>query len=186
MVSLTALWLPIVLSAVLVYIVSFIIHMVLRYHRNDYKRLPNEEDVLEAIRKAGIGPGSYYFPGCEGAKEMGSPEMKEKYNKGPVGMLTLLPNAPPMMAKHLVWWFILCLIVGIFAAYVAGRALSAGAEYLLVFRVVGSVAFIGYAAGQVSDTIWKGQSWGVTFKHVFDGLIYALLTAGVFAWLWPE
>lgn len=186
MVSITALWLPIVLSAVLVFIVSSIIHMVLRYHRNDYRKLPNEENLLEAMRKENVGPGAYYFPCPADPKDMGSAEMREKYKKGPVGMLTVLPNAPPMMAKHLVWWFLLCLVISIFAAYVAGRTLSAGAPYLLVFRVTCSVAFLGYAAGQVADTIWKGQSWGTTFKHVFDGLVYGLLTAGVFGWLWPE
>jgi len=29
-------------------------------------------------------------------------------------------------------------------------------------------------------------SWVVTFKHLFDSLIYALLTAAIFAWLWPK
>ena len=43
-----ALWLPIVLSALLVFVVSAIIHMVLKYHNRDYKQLPNEVAVRAA------------------------------------------------------------------------------------------------------------------------------------------
>jgi hypothetical protein len=85
-----------------------------------------------------------------------------------------------------VKWFIFCLVISLFVAYVAGRTLGPGTEYLAVFRIVGTVAFLGYSGSQATDSIWKGQSWGTTIKHIFDGLVYGLLTAGMFGWLWPR
>ncbi len=186
MVYVTALWLPILLSALLVFIASSIIHMVLPYHRSDHKKLPNEEKLLEAMRNEGVAPGNYAFPCPASPQEMRSSEMIEKYKKGPVGMVNVMPSGPPAMGKHLLKWFIYCLVIGVFVAYVAGRTLSAGAEYLAVFRIAGTVGFLGYSGAHATDSIWKGQTWSATIKHMFDGLIYGLLTAGMFGWLWPQ
>ena len=186
MVSLPALWLPIVLSAVIVFIASSIIHMVLPIHKSDYRKLPDEEKVMEALRSVGVTPGpAYHFPHCT-HKEMKSPEMTEKFKKGPVGFLTLLPSGPVNMGKFLGLWFLYCLLVAVFTAYLTGRTVAPGTVYLAVFRVAGTVAFMGYGLGHFVDSVWKGQTWGVTFKHMFDGLVYALLTAGTFGWLWPR
>lgn len=186
MIPITALWLPIVLSAVIVFVASSIVHMVLGYHKSDYKRLPSEEGALDGLRKEALSPGVYVFPYCASPKEMGAPEMVEKYRKGPVGMLTVLPSAPPAMGQHLAMWFIFSLIVGVFVAYLAGRTLSAGAHYLAVFRVAGTTAFLAYGLGHMVDSIWDGRPWSATMKYIFDGLVYGLLTAGVFGWLWPR
>jgi len=186
MVPITSLWLPIVLSAVFVFVASSIIHMVLTYHRSDYRKLPNEEIVREAMRKESPAPGTYHFPHCGTMKEMGSPEMIEKFKQGPVGLVTIMPSGPPAMGKSLVTWFIYCLVVGFFVAYIAGRTLDVGTHYLAVFRVVGTVAFLSYSAARAADSIWMGVSWTTTLKHMFDGLVYGLLTAGVFGWLWPR
>jgi len=186
MVAITALWLPILLSAVLVFIASSVIHMVLTYHRTDYGKLPNENRVLDALRGENLAPGSYMFPRAATLKDMGSPEMVEKFKRGPVGLLTMLPSGPPTMTKSLVQWFVFCLVVGAFVAYVAGRTLGPGAGYLPVFRVAGTVAFLGYAGAQVVNSIWGGMPWSNTAKNTVDGLVYGLLTAGVFGWLWPE
>ena len=63
MVPITALWLPILLSAVIVFIVSALIHMALPIHKSDYRKLPDEERVLDALRSAGVTPGRrYHFP----------------------------------------------------------------------------------------------------------------------------
>lgn len=186
MVSITALWLPILVSAFVVFVASSILHMVFAYHRRDYKKLPGEERLLEAFRKESVGPGSYNFPWAASPKEMGSPEMTEKYKQGPVGLLTVIPNGPPATGKHLVQWFVFCVLTGVFVAYLTGRTVSAGAQYLAVFRVAGTVAFLGYAWAHVASGIWKGQGWSITAKELFDGLIYGSLTAGVFGWLWPR
>lgn len=186
MVYLTQLWLPILLSAVIVFVASSIIHMALPIHKSDYRKLPDEEKVMDALRAAGVVPGpAYHFPHCT-HKEMKSPEMVEKFKKGPVGFVTVLPSGPVNMGKFLGMWFLFCLIVAVFTAYLTGRTVAPGTEYLRVFRVASTVAFMGYGLGHFADSVWKGQTWGVTFKHMFDGLIYALLTAGTFGWLWPR
>jgi len=186
MVSFASLWLPIVLSAIVVFVVSSIIHMVLRYHKGDYSSVPNEEDVLASMRTAGVGPGDYMFPFATGPKDLENPEIKERWALGPVGTMTVRPNGPPAMGKYLVLWFVYSLVVSFFAAYRASRTMAAGTHYLQVFRVVGVATFMAYSFAHFSEGIWKGQGWGITFKHIFDGLLYGLFTAGIFGWLWPQ
>jgi hypothetical protein len=186
MVTITALWLPILVSAVIVFVASSVLHMVLPYHRSDYRKLPDEDRVLDALRAAGVTPGRmYHFPFCS-HKEMNTPAAQERFKRGPVGLMQLIPSGAPAMGKYLGQWFVYCVVVGIFVAYLTGRTRAPGAHYLEVFRVAGVTAFLGYAAAQVQDSIWKGQSWAVTSKHLLDGLIYGLLTAGTFGWLWPK
>jgi hypothetical protein len=185
MVTLTALWLPIVLSAIIVFIASSIMHMVLPYHRGDYKQLPEEDKILAALRPAGLQKGLYVFPYCT-HKDMKSPAIQEKYKQGPVGMLTVFPSGPPAIPKFMGLWFVYCLIIGFFVAYLTGRTVQPGANYLVVFRVAGTAGFMAYGLGNLSNGIWKGQPWGMTLKEVFDGLIFGLLTAGTFGWLWPR
>ena len=185
MVPLSALWLPIVLSAVIVFIASSIMHMVLPYHHSDYQKLPDEDKVLAAVRAAGVKRGLYVFPFCT-HKEMKSPALVEKYNQGPVGMMTVFPIGPPVMPKFLGLWFAYCLIIGFFVAYLTAHTVASGAYYLAVFRDVGTAAFLAYGLGNMSNSIWKGQTWSMTVKEVIDGLVYALLTAGTFGWLWPR
>ena len=185
MVSIFALWLPILLSAVAVFIISSIIHMVLKYHNNDFKALPSEESVMNDLGKHNIPPGEYHFPHAKDMKEMGSPEFIEKMKKGPVAFMTVLENAPPKIGGQLFLWFIFSLIVGIFAAYIAGHALGPGAHYLSVFRIVGFTAFTCYSMAIIPQSIWYKKKWSTTFKSMFDGLVFALFTAGIFGWLWP-
>jgi hypothetical protein len=185
MVFLTALWLPILLSAVIVFIASSIIHMLLPFHRSDYHQLPDEDKLLAALRAAGVQRGVYMFPFCT-HKDMKSPAIAEKQKQGPVGTLTVFPTGPVNMPKFLAMWFVYCLIIGFMTAYLTGHTVAPGAHYLAVFRVAGTVAFMAYGVGQLSNGIWAGQPWGATIKHVFDGLIYGLLTAGTFGWLWPR
>jgi len=185
MVSIPALWLPILLSAVAVFIVSSIMHMLLPYHRSDYKQLPDEANVLAALRAAGVKRGLYTFPYCT-HQNMKSPEVQAKFKEGPVGMLTVMPSGPPMMAKFLGQWFIYCLIISVFVAYLTGRTLPPGVAHKSVFHLGAAAAFLAYGVGQLSSGIWKGQLWGIVIKEVIDGLVYALVTAEVFALLWPQ
>lgn len=186
MVEITSLWLPILLAAVFVFLVSSVIHMVLGYHRNDFAKLPDESGVMDAVGKFNIPPGNYQMPHCESSQEMRSPEFIEKMKRGPVALMTVLPNREPSMGTNLIMWFLYTILVGIFAAYVASRALRAGANYLEVFRYVGTTAFAAYSLGHLPNSIWLGRSWSATLKSVFDGLVYALVTAGTFGWLWPR
>jgi len=185
MVSLTALWLPILVSAVVVFIASSIMHTVLKYHQSDCKQLPEEDKLLAAMRAAGVTPGFYILP-YSLPKDMKSEAMMEKYKQGPVGMMTIISNGPPEMPKFLGQWFGYCLLISFFVAYLTGHTVAFGAPYPAVFRVVGTAAFLAYGVGQISNGIWKGQPWGMTIKEVLDGLVYGLLTAGVFGWLWPR
>ncbi len=186
MVSLTALWLPILVSTVLVFIASSIIHMVLTYHQTDYAQVPSEDEVMAALRPFQIPPGDYVIPHAGSTEAMKSPEFAERVTKGPVAFMTVLPSGMFTIGKSLVQWFIYCLVVGVFAGYVASRAgLGDGGEYLSVFRFVGTVAFVGYGLGLVQSSIWYHRSWRTTGKALFDALIYALVTAGTFGWLWP-
>jgi hypothetical protein len=185
MVPLTALWLPILLSAVIIFVASSIMHMLLKYHQSDYSQLPDEDKILAALRPANLKRGLYVFPFCT-HKDMKSPALIEKYKQGPVGFLTIVPNGPPALPKFLIQWFVYCLVIGFFVAYLTGRTLPRGTDYLAVFRVAGTAGFLAYGLGQLSNGIWKGQRWSATIKDVVDGLIYGLLTAGTFGWLWPR
>jgi len=185
MVPLTALLLPILLAAIIVFVASSLIHMLLKYHQSDYKQLPEEDKVLAALRPAGLQKGLYVFPFTT-HKDMKTPAIQEKYKQGPVGFMTIYPSAPPAMGKFMGLWFAYCLLIGIFVAYLTGRTVAPGAHYPAVFRVAGSVAFMSYGLGPLVNGIWKGQPWSMVFKESFDGLIYALLTAGTFGWLWPR
>ena len=185
MVPIISLWLPILLSAVFVFILSSLIHMVFRYHSNDFAKVPDEEKVMEDLRKYNIPPGEYSMPRAADMKDMSSPEFIEKMKQGPVAMITVLENGPAKMGTSLLLWFIYSIVVGIFAAYVAGRALGPDAHYLAVFRFTGVVAFLGYNVALWQNSIWYKRNWSATIKSMFDGLVYALVTAGTFGWLWP-
>ena len=186
MTGLDTLWLPILLSSVIVFVVSSIIHMVLPWHKNDYLKVPNEDRAMEVLRPLAVPPGDYMMPRPSSVDDMRSPEFAEKLKNGPVMMVTVMPNGQMSMTKNLVLWFLYCVVVGIFAAYVAGRALPAGAPPLRVFQFVGVTAFIGYSVALWQMTIWYRRALGTTIKSTVDGLIYALVTAATFAWLWPH
>jgi hypothetical protein len=186
MVSILSLWLPILLSAVFVFIVSSIIHMVIAYHKNDFKKVPDEDGVIEALSKFNIPPGDYTVPCAGGPKGMSSPEFVDKMKRGPVLLMTVIPPGPPTLGTALLLWFIYSIVVSLFAGYVAAHALGPRGPYLDVFRFVGTVAFVGYSLALLQTSIWYKRNWGTTFKVMFDGLIYALVTAGTFGWLWPR
>jgi hypothetical protein len=186
MISLLSLWLPILLAAVIVFIASSIIHMTPLWHRNDFPRMPREEEVLGALRPFAIPPGDYFLPLPGGRAEMRSPAFQEKLAKGPVAVMTVMPNGMVNMTRNLVQWFLFLVVVSFFTAYIASRALPVGAEYPRVFQIAGATAFIGYSLALCELSIWYRRSWTLTLKGFFDGLIYASLTAGTFGWLWPR
>jgi hypothetical protein len=186
MVHLGSLWLPIIISSILVFITSSIIHMVLKYHHRDYTKLPNEDAVRAAIRSGNPAPAQYIIPYCPSPKDMQTPEMKQKYTEGPLAVMNIIRPGVPSMGKNLGQWFGFILIVSLFIAQVAAHCLPPGTRYLDVFRVVGTVGFLAYAAGQFPAAIWMGKPWKVAWKDAFDGLLYGLVTAGTFGWLWPR
>ena len=185
MVSIMSLWLPILLSAFAVFVVSSIIHMALGYHNSDFAKLPNEEGVMDALRPFNIPPGEYHMPKPDNMKHMGEPDFVAKMEAGPMAMMTVVPNGAPKMGGQLGQWFLFSVVVGVFAAYIAGHALGPGAHYLAVFRFVGATAVMCYTVAGWQASIWYKRAWSTTLKNTFDGLVYACFTAGVFGWLWP-
>lgn len=185
MVPLLSLWLPVLLAALLVFIVSAVIHTLLpKYHHLDFRKLPQEDAVQGALRAAGVEPGEYVLPFAGGMKQMREHDYLEKVKRGPVALLTVIPGECGM-ARSLILWFVYCVVVGTFAAYLAGRALGPGASFLEAFRFASCAAFAGYALALWQDAIWFNRRISTTLKYTLDGVIYALLTGGVFGWLWP-
>jgi hypothetical protein len=186
MVSLTSVLVPILASAVIVFLASSVLHMMLTYHFSDVAGVPNEAGVMAALRAFNIPPGDYMIPRAASMKESRDPAFLDKLKQGPVAIMTVLPTGPFNMGKSLAQWFVYCLVIALFAGYVASRTLGPGAEYLSVFRVVGTVAFIGFAGGLWQDSIWWSRKWSTTLKSTFDALVYGLLMGGTFGWLWPS
>lgn len=184
MVSILDLWLPIVLSAVAVFFTGYLLWSLLPWHKKDYGKLPDEEAARAALRAA--SPGAYYVPHAEDPKMLADPEHRKKWDEGPVGILFMWPKGTPNMGKTLGLSFAWNVVMAILVAYVAGRTLEPGTDYLQVFRVVGTVTWLGYGTGMVYESIWFGRPWKLTGKQLVDALAYALLTAGFFGWLWPR
>ena len=185
MVPLTALWLPILLSGVAVFVTSSIIHMALPYHRSDYARVPNEETVMDALRRFDIPPGDYFMPRAADGAEMKTPEYKEKVKKGPVALLTIMRPGAFAMGPRLGQWFLYTLVVSAFAGLLAGHAVGPLASHRRVFHYAALPAWGGYALALLQNSIWYARKWSTTLKSTFDGLIYAVITGLIFAWLWP-
>lgn len=184
--SVFGLWLPVLFSAVAVFILSFILHMVLPWHRGDFPTIPNEEAVMDALRPLAIPPGEYMVPRPSSGADMKSPAFLEKMNRGPVFMLRMLPNGMTPLGKFLGQWFIYLIIVAWLAGHVALVALHDHTSAHDVFHTVGLSSFMGYALALAQNSIWYRRSWKVTLKSILDGLLYGIVTGLIFAWLWPR
>jgi hypothetical protein len=184
-VPVTALWLPILVSALFVFIASSIIHMVLPIHRNDWRKVPDEDRLMEAMRPFNLAAGDYCVPRANSPAALKDPVFLDKLKRGPVVFMTVLPGRQLSMGPQLAQWFLFSAAVSLFAGYLAGAALGPGAEYLEVFRFAGTTAFVGYTMAFYPQSIWYRRPWSLQMKNTVDGLVYALLTAGVFGWLWP-
>ena len=186
MTALSALWLPILVSAVAVFVASSIIHMTPLWHKTDYPRLPSEDRVLDALRPIGIPPGDYMMPRPANTAEMRSPEFQEKMKRGPNVVMTVMPPWSGSMAGNLSQWFVYCLVVNLFAAYIAGAALPVGAGFTQICRFAGTAALMGYTFGLWQLSIWYRRAWSMTLKSTWDGVIYAAITCAILGWLWPR
>lgn len=184
-VSIFQLWLPVLLGGVFAWVASSIIHMILKYHNHDYNELDNEPDVAAALRKSHPAPGIYTLPHCSDMKEMGDTSVQQKFNDGPVAMISVFPNGLPPMGKLLILQFLYFILACAFIAYLASVVISAGAEYMQVFQYVATVGFLGFGLANIPYSIWYGHPWAVTARFMLDAAIYALVVAGTFAWLWP-
>lgn len=185
MISTAQLWLPIVLSAIGVFIASSLIHTVLKWHNADYRRLPNEDDVRLAINRGTPAPGMYVVPHhVEGPKM--SPELERKFVEGPIAFVMLRAPGLPKLGPHLAKWFALNLVIALVVAHLAGHTIGIGLPRHGVFLFTGIVTLLAYGAGSVSDGIWFGRPWSAVVKDLLDALIYGLVTGIIFTWLWPH
>jgi hypothetical protein len=148
MVSVGLLWLPILVSAVLVFFASFLFWMVIRHHDSDWKGIPGEDAILDAFRKSNAPRGQYRFPYAP-AKQMQSPEMVKKIKEGPSGFLFYWNHNDFSMGRTLGLWFLYLLAVSFAVAYLSGRVLAVGAISAAVFRVVGTAAILAYVGAIV-------------------------------------
>ena len=186
MVTIASLGTAILISAAVVWIVSFIVWTALPHHKSDYKGLPNEKAVIKALKTQRLAPGQYDIPHLASRSELKKPEVSKLYREGPTGFLTIMPRGFPALGKSMALSFAYYLLVSTAVAFVAAWTLPPAAEYLTVFRVTGLVAWLAYATAIVPDALWFGRSWATIAKHFADALVYGLLTAGVFGWQWPS
>lgn len=186
MVGLSALWMPVVVSAMFVFIALALVHGVLGWHKDDMAAVPAEAKVMETLRGLNVRPGLYRFPFSDSVDEMKTPEWDEKMKQGPVGVMTIQPSSPINMGKLFGQWFVYSLVIAVFAAYVTGRTRGMGAPFLEVFRVSAAVSFCCYVVGLWHNWIWWGQGTRFTITYSLDGIIYAVITGATFGWLWPR
>jgi len=175
------LWLPIVVSAVVCWVMSAVIWAVLKYHNSDYKKLNDEEAARAGLK--GHAPGFYLLPFCLDPSDMEKPDVKQKYEEGPIAYITMLPNGMPAMGPKMISMVVYFLAIGVVCAYFVSRTLAPDADYLAVFRVAGTVAFVANSFAVIPESIWFERPWSMTIKNAIDALVYGLLTGGVFGWL---
>ena len=185
MVTIGALWLPILLSAIAVWVASAVMWTVMPHHRSDWGKLPDEDAARRALTPQGLVPGQYSIPYAVSHKDLQDPETTRKLEEGPVGILTVVPSGVPTMGSKIILSVVFYFVITIVVAYLASRTLDPGAEYLAVFRVTGTVAWLAYGTATVPDAIWFGRPWSGIAKGLGDALVFGLLTAGFFGWLWP-
>jgi len=185
MLTIISLAAAIVVASALVWIASALVWTVLPWHKNDFAQLPDEDAALAGLSPQGLAPGQYHFPFAATPADMKDPAVQKKFETGPAGFLTVLPPGVPNMGKSMILSVAFYLFVSAAVAYVASRTLVGGENYLTVFRVTGTIAWLAYGMSSIPDAIWFGRPWSSVAKGVGDALIYGLLTGGAFGWLWP-
>lgn len=175
------LWLPIALSAIALFFMSFLSWMMLQLHKGDWKSIPREDELLEAARKINLQPGNYMFPGCQTAAERNSPEFKEKWERGPKGVMTVFSDSGGM-GQNLALTMLSFLVTSFCIAYLATLALKPGAPFLPVFRFVSTAGLLVYLSAIVQHAIWFRIR---IIGHVIETIAYAAIIGVIFGALWP-
>jgi hypothetical protein len=161
-VSLAQLWLPILIATVCVFFTSSIIWMLLPYHKPDIKFIPNETEFDEAMAK-----------------------LKARWKSGPWGTINVM-GQQPNFAINLLKTFIAYGLITTMVAYIAGMSVGPGAEYMHVFRAVATAGVLGHCMGGLANAFFMGTPTRFIFTSFIDGVIFALITAGVIASMWPD
>tara|TARA_R110002072_G_scaffold42064_12_gene118139 strand:- start:90993 stop:91589 length:597 start_codon:yes stop_codon:yes gene_type:complete len=184
MVHLAELWMPLLITSVVVFFASAIMWMAMPHHKKDINFVGDKEPgFLDALKSTDLKAGFYLYPGCE-AKDLKTDEGKAKWDAGPWGSLIVSPGKPNF-GMNLVKTFVVYAIITVFVAYITGHSVPAGAEYMHVFRVAGTTAILGHCMGGLVNDFFLGKPTRFIVTCFIDGLVYALLTAGIFAAMWP-
>lgn len=183
--TLVDLWLAIVLSGVAVFFASFLMWMVLPHHRGDWRKLPDEDALMDTLRSQGVGGGQFAFPHCADPQLMKDAAFQKRLAAGPSGMLIVRPPGPLQMGRSMTTSLVLDLVVSIVTAYVATIGLDAAAARVDVFRLTATVAFAAYSLALAWGPVWYSRTWGSTLREMLDGLVYGLITGGLFLAFWP-
>ncbi len=178
------LWLPVVVSAVVVFVLSAASHMVLPWRRNEWGRITEFGPVQAALR--GLAPGLYAFPAAADPKEQMSKEWMDRWAEGPSGWLTLAPPRRISMGRNMALSFLVFLAVALLCAYMAWHALGPAAHARAVFRLVGTIGFMSFGVGSAFNSIWYHRPWRAYASDVVDALLFGLAMAAAFAVLWPR
>ena len=181
-----SLWLPVLVSAAVVWIASAIAWMAMPHHKSDFKKLPDEAGMTELLRKMALAPGQYLLPFMGDHKQMKDPAFCKRLEEGPLASIRIQKNGMPKMGPQLVTYFAYCVLVSFLVGYIARHTLDFGAERLIVFRLTGTVAIAAYTMALIPESIWMWRPWNVTWKSVFDSIVYGILTGAIFACLWPK
>ena len=161
--AIAAMIVPIIIASVLCFILSAIIWMAAPHHKNDWIRsvdidLSNAEEGQYVIPKDHMTADWYAF--------------------------VFVKRGRHNMGKSMTFWFLQLLVVCAMVGYLVYHTLPRGTEYLQIFRVAGTAALLGFSGAMAHKSIWWGWRWSVTWKEIFDGLLYALIVAGSFAFYW--
>lgn len=184
MVSLASLWLPILVSSVAVFVLSTAVCMALPHHKNDWKRLADEEGFLDAVRGQMLAAGMYMYPSYSPG-DMKSPESKARWARGPWGLLIVRPGEPSM-GRLMSAWLLFMVVVAVFVAYVVGHGNGPGTDAWRIFRVTSAMAWIVFGGAAIPGFVWDGKPGSYAAKAIVDALFFALAMGAVFAWMWPK
>lgn len=185
MLFLSAVWLPIVVSAVLVFVASAVVHMFMPYHQTEFSPAPNAGAIQAALRDA--APGMYGFPMAPEPKERMKPEWMKKWADGPSGWVTVVPRGPMSMPRAMGLSFVVNLVVALLVGWLAWRAFTHGPPTTSqAFRFTGVATFMAYGLSAAYESIWFGRPWRSWFFVLVDSALFGLVTGGAFAWLWPQ
>ena len=179
--TITALWQPIIVTAVVIFIAGWVIWSLMPWHKKEWAKTADEEAVREALRST--EPGMYTLPNAADMNEFNDPAFQKKYLEGPQAFITVVPTGPHMLGGKLLLMFVYNLLVALLCAYFVSRTMTPESDYLSVFRIAGTTAFVAYGTAYLQESIWFGRRWSATGLTFLDAMIYAVLTGGVFGWL---
>lgn len=178
------LWLPILVSAVTVFVVSAASHMLMPWRRSEFGNVPAFEAVQAAVRS--LPPGQYVFPAGPDPKERGTPAWMERWAAGPSGWLTIVPRAPISMGRNMGQSLLVYLAVSFLTAYAAQLALGDAPGRLPILRLVWVIGILAYGVGTCFTSIWYSRPWKAYAADLLDAAVQGLAMAAIFAWLWPR